>query len=59
MGSRQWAGRHWLWQVNPLFHYRGDLRDRGPIEAQGGVVREGGHEGPNVPEELRQEVRRG
>ena len=31
MGSRQWAERHQLWQVNPLFHYRGDLRDRGPI----------------------------
>ena len=31
MGSRQWAGRHQLWQVNPRFHYRGDQRDRGPI----------------------------
>ena len=31
MGSRQWAERHQLWQVNPPFHYRGDLRDRGPI----------------------------
>ena len=30
MGSRQWAERHQLWQVNPLFHYRGDLRVRGP-----------------------------
>ena len=31
MGSRQWAGRHQLWQVNPHFHYRGDQRYRGPI----------------------------
>ena len=31
MGSRQWAGRHQLWQVNLHFHYRGDHRDRGPI----------------------------
>ena len=31
MGLRQWAERHQLWQVNPLIHYRGDLRDRGPI----------------------------
>ena len=31
MRSRQWAGRHQLWQVNPHLHYRGDERDRGPI----------------------------
>ena len=31
MGSRQWAGRHQLWQVNPHFHYRVDQRDQGPI----------------------------
>ena len=31
MGSRQWAGRHQLWQVNPHLHYRGYQRDRGPI----------------------------
>ena len=31
MGSHQWAERHQFWQVNPLFHYRGDLRDWGPI----------------------------
>ena len=24
MGLRQWAGRYQLWQVNRLFHYRGD-----------------------------------
>ena len=23
--------RHQFWQVNPLFHFRGDLRVRGPI----------------------------
>ena len=28
MGSRQWAERHQLWQVNPLFYYWGDQRDR-------------------------------
>ena len=31
MGSRQWAGKHQLWQVNPHFHYRGDQRDLEPI----------------------------
>ena len=31
MGSHQWAERHQFWQVNPLFHYQGDLRDREPI----------------------------
>ena len=31
MGSRHWAGRHQLWQVNPHLHYRRDQRDRGPI----------------------------
>ena len=31
MGSRQWAGRHQLWQVNPIFHYQGDKCDRGHI----------------------------
>ena len=31
MGSGQWAKRQQLWQVNPLFHCRGDQRDRGPI----------------------------
>ena len=31
MGSHQWAGRHQLWQVNPLFHYLGDLHYWGPI----------------------------
>ena len=29
MGSHQWAERHQFWQVNPLFYYQGDLRDRG------------------------------
>ena len=53
MGSRQWAGRHQLWQVNPHFHYRGDLRDRDPLEALSGVVGEAGGEGPNIPEGLR------
>ena len=33
MESRQWAGRHQLWQVNPHLHYRGDQRDRVPIES--------------------------
>ena len=59
MGSRQWAERHQLWQVNPLFHYRGDLRDREPIGSSRGVVGEGGGEGPNIPEGLRQEIRGG
>ena len=27
-----------------------------PLEAQGGVVGEGGGEGPNIPEGLRQEM---
>ena len=31
IGSHQWAERHQFWQVNPLFHYRGDQHDRGPI----------------------------
>ena len=31
MGSRQWAGRHQLWQVNPHLHYRENQRDRGPV----------------------------
>ena len=31
MGSRQWAGMHQLWQLNPHIQYRGDQRDRGPI----------------------------
>ena len=31
MGSRQWAGRHQLWQINPHLHYRGDQSYRGPI----------------------------
>ena len=31
LGSHQWAERHQFWQVNPLFHFRGDLRVRGPI----------------------------
>ena len=31
MGSHQWAERHQFWQVNQLFHFRGDLRVRGPI----------------------------
>ena len=55
MESCQWAERHQLWQVSPLFHYRGDLRDRGPLEAQGGTVGEGKGEGPNIPEGLRPE----
>ena len=46
MGLHQWAGRHQLWLVNPHFRYRGDQRDRDPLEAQGGVVGEGGGEGP-------------
>ena len=30
-----------------------------PLEVQGGVVGEGGGEGPNIPEGLRQEIRGG
>ena len=30
-----------------------------PLEAQDGVVGEGGGEGPNIPEGLRQEIRGG
>ena len=26
LGSHQWAERHQFWQVNPLFHFWGDLR---------------------------------
>ena len=33
MGSRQWASRHQLWQVDLHFHYQGNQRDRGPIES--------------------------
>ena len=29
VGSHQWAERHQLWQLNPLFHYRGDLQGPG------------------------------
>ena len=46
------------WQVNPHFHYRGEQRDRDPLEAQSDVG-EGGGEGPNIPEGLRQEIREG
>ena len=59
MGSHQWAERHQFWQVNPLFHFRGDLRVRGPIRSSKCIVGEGGGEGPNVPEGLRQEIRGG
>ena len=59
MGSRQRAERHQLWQVNLLFHYREDLRDRDPLEAQGGIVGERGGEEPNILEGLRQEIRGG
>ena len=31
LGSHQWAERHQFWQVNPLFHFWGDLRVGGPI----------------------------
>ena len=31
MRSHQWAERHQFWQVNLLFHFRGDLHVRGPI----------------------------
>ena len=30
-----------------------------PLEAQTGIVREGGGKGPNIPEGLRQEIRGG
>ena len=30
---------------------------RDPLEAQSGIVGEGGGEGPNIPERLRQEIR--
>ena len=30
-----------------------------PLEAQTGIVREGGGKGPNIPEGLRQEIKRG
>ena len=62
-GERVWiasvAERHQFWQVNPLFHFWGDLRVRGPIEAQTGIAGEGGGKGPNIPEGLRQEIRGG
>ena len=59
MGLRQWAGRHQLWQVNPHFLYREDERGRGPIGNTRWCVGEGGGEGPNIPEGLRQEIRGG
>ena len=59
MGSRQCAGRHQLWQANPHFHYRETSVTGDPLETQGGVVGEGGGEGPNIPEGFRQEIRGG
>ena len=31
IASHQWEDRHQFWQVNLLFHFRRDLRVRGPI----------------------------
>ena len=57
LGSHQWAERHQFWQVNPLFHFWGDLRVRGPIGSSNWYFSKGGGKGPNIPEGLRQEIR--
>ena len=56
MGSRQWAERHQLWQVNPFFITGESCVTGDPLEAQGGIVGKRGSEGPNIPEGLRQEI---
>ena len=67
--GNNWGERAWnrvsgqrgtqLWQVNPLFITGETCTTRDPLEAQGGVVGEGGGEGLNIPEGLRQEIRGG
>ena len=59
MGSHQWAERQQFWQVNPHFITGETCVSGDPLEAQSGVVGEGGGEGPNIPEGLRQEIRGG
>ena len=56
MGSRQWAERHQLWQVNPFFITGESCVTGDPLEAQGGIVGKRESEGPNIPEGLRQEI---
>ena len=48
MGSHQWAERHQFWQVNQLFHFRVTCMSGDPLEAQSGIVGEGGGKGPNI-----------
>ena len=56
------AERHQFWQVNLLFHFFPPWKtcvSGDPLKAQSGIVGEGGGEGPNIPEGLRQEIRGG
>ena len=59
MGSHQWAERHQFWQVNPLFITGETYVTGDPLEAERGIVGEGGREGPSIPEGLGQEIRGG
>ena len=61
-GERAWdrisgAERHQFWQVIRFFIFGETCVSGDPLEAQTGIVREGGGKGPNIPEGLRQEIR--
>ena len=53
IASEGWAERHQFWQVNRFFISGETCVSRDPLEAQSGIVGEGGGKRPNIPEGLR------